>query len=58
MQWSNQTHHALKVIREYLERENANEAVQYELEFMANQVTQSSRESSAGSKRAMYRPTT
>ena len=37
---SNQTHHALKVIRDYLEGEN--EAVQYELEFMADQVTQSS----------------
>jgi hypothetical protein len=36
----NETHHALKVIREYLEGEN--EAVQYELEFMADQVTQSS----------------
>lgn len=40
MPMSNQTRHALKVIREYLEGEN--EAVQYELEFMANQVTQSS----------------
>jgi hypothetical protein len=40
MPTSNQTRHALKVIREYLEGEN--EAVQYELEFMANQVTQSS----------------
>ena len=37
---STQTHHALKVIRDYLEGEN--EAVQYELEFMADQVTQSS----------------
>ena len=37
---SNETHHALKVIRDYLEGEN--EAVQYELEFMADQVTQSS----------------
>jgi hypothetical protein len=40
MPMSNQTHHALKVIRDYLEGEN--EAVQYELEFMADQVTQSS----------------
>jgi hypothetical protein len=37
---SNQTHHALKVIRDYLEGEN--EAVQYELEHMADQVSQSS----------------
>jgi hypothetical protein len=37
---SNQTHHALKVIRDYLEGEN--EAVQYELEFMADQVSQTS----------------
>jgi len=37
---SSQTHHALKVIRDYLEGDN--EAVQYELEFMADQVTQSS----------------
>jgi hypothetical protein len=40
MPMSNQTHHALKVIRDYLEGEN--EAVQYELEFMADQVSQSS----------------
>jgi hypothetical protein len=40
MPMSNQTHHALNVIREYLEGEN--EAVQYELEFMADQVSQSS----------------
>src|ERR1700756_4443962 len=37
---SNQTHHALKVLRDYLE--GGNEAVQYELEFMADQVTQNS----------------
>lgn len=40
MPMSSQTHHALKVIRDYLEGQN--EAVQYELEFMADQVTQSS----------------
>jgi hypothetical protein len=37
---SNETRHALKVIRAYLE--GLNEAVQYELEFMADQVTASS----------------
>jgi hypothetical protein len=40
MPMSNQTHDGLKVIREYLEGEN--EAVQYELEFVADQVSQSS----------------
>ena len=37
---SNQTRHALKVIRTYLA--GMNEAVQYCLEFMADQVTQTS----------------
>lgn len=40
MSMSNQTHHALKVIRDYLEGQN--EAVQYELEFMADQVSETS----------------
>ena len=40
MPMSNETRHALKVIRDYLE--GLNEAVQYELEFMADQVTASS----------------
>jgi hypothetical protein len=37
---SNQTRHALKVIHYYLAAEN--EAVQYRLEYMADQVTQTS----------------
>ena len=40
MSMSHETHHALKVIRDYLEGQN--EAVQYELEFMADQVSQTS----------------
>jgi hypothetical protein len=40
MPMSSETRHALKVIRDYLE--GLNEAVQYELEFMADQVTASS----------------
>ena len=40
MPMSPQTHHALKVIRDYLEGQN--EATQYELEFMGDQVSQSS----------------
>ena len=40
MPLSSQTQHALKVIREYLE--GGNEAVQYELEYMADQVSAAS----------------
>ena len=40
MSLSSQTKHALKVLREYLEGNN--EAVQYELEFMADQVSAAS----------------
>ena len=56
MPMSSETRHAVKVIRDYLE--GLNEAVQYELEFMTDQVTASSSGSSEGSRRTMCRPTT
>jgi hypothetical protein len=40
MALSSQTRHALKAVRDYLEGQN--EAVQYELEFMADQVSATS----------------